>query len=283
MSKTPKIVADGFAFLEGPRWRDGKLWFSDMHGLKVYTMVPGEAPVVEFEVENCPSGLGWLPDGRLLVVSMLDKRLLVHETDGTLNTWSDLSGIAPRRINDMVVAKDGTAYVGNFGFIYDDNEPPVTTLVARVAPDGSPHIAADELLFPNGSVITPDGKTLVVAESYGLKLTAFDIASDGTLSNRRDWAQLSDGAAPDGICLDREGAIWVASPTTGEFLRIKEGGEILERVTTGRKAIACALGGNDEKTLFMLTSDSVHPDECKQLMSARIETVTADVAGAGSP
>ena len=283
MNKRPNIVADGFAFLEGPRWRDGKLWFSDMHGLKVYTMVPGEAPVVEFEVENSPSGLGWLPDGRLLVVSMLDKRVLVRESDGTLNTWADLSAIAPRRINDMVVAKDGNAYVGNFGFLFSEGEEPVSTVLAHIKPDGTASIGAEDLMFPNGPVITPDGKTLIVAETYGRKLTAFDIASDGTLAGRHVWAELPRSTAPDGICLDAEGAIWVASPISGSFIRVKEGGDILDRVETGRMGIACTLGGEDGKTLFMLTSESTEPEECLSKMSARIETVKVEVGSGGSP
>ena len=261
MSHTIETIADGFAFLEGPRWRDGMLWFSDMHDEKVYAMVPGSAPEIIATVPQCPSGLGWLPDGRMLIVSMLDKRLLVRADDGTLSTWADLSDLAPRRINDMVVAADGTAYVGNFGFLFHEGEPPAPTVLARIAPDGSAHQAADGLMFPNGSVITKDGKTLVVGESYAAKLTAFDIGPDGALSNKRDWANLSDGAVPDGICLDAEGAIWVASPTTGTFLRIKEGGEVLDTVVTGRQAIACTLGGADGKTLFMLTSETTSPDE----------------------
>ena len=277
------IAATGFAFLEGPRWRDGKLYFSDMHDAKVYSMVPGQAPEIIATIPQSPSGIGWLPDGRMLIVSMIDKRVLVRAKDGTLSTWADLSSLAPRRINDMVVSEDGTAYVGNFGFMFNEGEPPAATVLARIAPDQSVHTAADGLLFPNGPVITPDGKTLIVAETFAAKLTAFDIAPDSSLSNRRDWANLQDGAVPDGICLDAEGAIWVASPTTGTFLRIREGGEVLDKINTGRMAIACTLGGEDGKTLFMFTSESTEPDICKAAMSARIETVRVDVPGAGSP
>lgn len=279
MTRTPEIIADGFAFLEGPRWHENALWFSDMHDGKVYRMAEGSAPEIIAELDGSPSGLGWLPDGRMLIVSMVDKRVLMRSEDGALSTWADLSAIAPRRINDMVVAADGTAYVGNFGFDFQDGEPPAPTVLARVAPDQSVHVAADGLMFPNGPVITPDGKTLIVAETFGSKLTAFEIASDGTLSNKRDWAALPTGAVPDGICLDAEGTIWAASPTTGEFLHVKEGGEVLGTVKTGRQGIACVLGGATGKTLFMLTAESTDPDACQAAMSARIEVVEVDVAG----
>lgn len=279
MIKTPKTIADGYAFLEGPRWHAGVLWFSDMHDGKVYRMVPGETPEVYLEIDGQPSGLGWLPDGRMLIVSMVDKTVCVRQADGALDLWADISHLAPRWANDMVVAADGTAYVGNFGFNFQDGETPVPTVLARVAPDQTVHEAATGLMFPNGPVITPDGKTLIVAETFAAKLTAFDIAADGTLGNRRDWASLPSGAVPDGICLDTEGAIWVASPTTGTFLRLAEGGAVLETVETGRQGIACVLGGEDGKTLFMLTSASTDPEECRAAMSARIETVQVDVPG----
>lgn len=283
MARAIETIADGFAFLEGPRWRGDTLWFSDMHGKGVYRMVPGEKPELQFEVAKSPSGLGWLPDGRLLVCSMIDKRVLVRQADGTLNTWADLSDLAPRRINDMVVAADGTAYVGNFGFMFNENEAPASTVIIRIAPDQSVHVAADGMMFPNGSVITPDGKTLIVAETFGGKLTAFDIKTDGKLTNKRDWAEMTGRAVPDGICLDAEGAVWIASPTTGTFLRIKEGGEVLETIDTGRQAIACTLGGQSGKTLFMLTAESTDPKICLEKMSARIETTQVDVGASGSP
>ncbi len=277
------ILADGFAFIEGPRWRNGALWFSDMHGEAVYRLVPGETPEEIVKVPGRPSGLGWLPDGRLLIASMMDKTLLVQTESGALTAYADLSHLAERRINDMVVDAQGRAWIGNFGFIFDEGEDIAPATLAYVAPDGRVSAAAEGLLFPNGSVVTPDGKTLIVAETYGARLTAFDIDPEGNLSGQRIWAGLNDGAVPDGICLDAEGAVWVASPLTGTCLRVKEGGEVLQTVTTGRMAIACALGGPDGNTLFIATSESTSRETCLAAMSARIEAIEVDVPGAGSP
>ncbi len=276
------IVAEDLAFGEGPRWHDGSLWWSDMHGKTVCRLVDGEAATV-CHVPGRPSGLGWLPDGRMLVVSMTDRRVLRLEPDGRLATHADLSHLAPRRCNDMVVDREGRAYVGNFGFELDGVEKPRTTVLILVEPDGSARIAADELLFPNGAVITPDGKTLVVGETMAGRLTAFDVAADGGLSNRRLWAELPNGAWPDGICLDADGAIWVASPTTADCLRVREGGEVLQRIETGRGAYACMLGGADRRTLFICTADSHDPDRQADERNARIEAFVVETPGAGLP
>ena len=275
---------DGFAFLEGPRWRDGRLWFSDMHARRVYTAREDGTVEAIARVPECPSGLGWLPDGRLLVVSMEDRKLLRREASGELVTHADLSGIATYHCNDMVVDGVGRAYVGNFGFDLHTQQKPRPAKLALVQADGSVTEAARGLEFPNGAVITPDGGTLIVGESFGQRLTAFDIhAWSGALSRRRVWAPLA-GAVPDGICLDAEGAIWVASPMTREVVRVHEGGRISQRIAAGeRMAIACMLGGADRRTLFVLTSASIDPDECRRLRSARIERVRVDVPGAGLP
>ena len=276
------IVATNVAFGEGPRWHEGALWWSDMHGDRVNRLVDGVVEAV-CEVPMQPSGLGWLPDGRLLVVSMTDKRVLRREPDGALVTHADLSGLAPRRCNDMTVDRQGRAYVGNFGFELDGTEAPRPTVLIRVDPDGSARVVADDLLFPNGSVITEDGRTLVIAETFGGRLTAFDIAEDGGLSNRRVWAELTDGSVPDGICLDAEGAVWLASPRTDACLRIREGGEVLERIETGRPAYACMLGGEDRRTLYICTADSHDPDRQRTERNGRIEAFEAAVPGAGCP
>ena len=218
---TPLI--EGLGFLEGPRWRDGLLWFSDFVARKVHTVDLGGELSDVVEVEHVPSGLGWLPDGRMLIVSMEDRRLLRVE-DGSLIEHADLSSHATYHCNDMVVDAQGRAYVGNFGFNYESGDAPVGAKLMRVDPDGSLHVAAEDLMFPNGTVITPDGKTMIVGESFGARLTAFDVADDGTLSNRRVWAQLDGGRIPDGNCLDADGAIWIASPTTKEVVRVLEGG-----------------------------------------------------------
>ncbi|MEM7006868.1 MAG: SMP-30/gluconolactonase/LRE family protein [Pseudomonadota bacterium] len=275
-----EVLADGFAFLEGPRWRDGALWMSDMHGDAVYRLtLDGDAEKV-MDVPQQPSGLGWLPNGDMLVVSMLDKKLLRRTPSGEFSEHADISALVPKRINDMVVDSQGRAWVGNFGFIFDEGETPVPTVLVRVDPDGSAEVAASDLFFPNGTVVTDGGSTLVVAETYGRKLTAFDIGPDSKLSNRRDWGVLENNEFPDGICLDAEGGIWIASPTTGEAVRMIEGGEITDRIETGRMAIATALGGNDGKTLFVLTSESTSRQPCRELMSARVEFVTVSIPGA---
>ena len=254
-------VAEGLAFAEGPRWHDGALYWSDMHG-HVVQRLAGERVETVCAVPNRPSGLGWMPDGRMLIVSMADKRVLRLEADGSLGLHADLSALAPRSCNDMVVDAKGRAYVGNFGFEIGtdgETEEPRATVLIRVDPDGTAKAVADDLLFPNGAVITSDGRTLIVAETWRASLTAFDIDEAGDLSNRRLWARLPEGAVPDGICLDAQGAVWAASPTTNECLRIAEGGEVLDRVATPQKAFACALGGTQGGTLYVCVADSHDP------------------------
>jgi sugar lactone lactonase YvrE len=279
--RKPQILLDGLTFLEGPRWRDGRLWVSDMHDHRVFTVdVSGNSETI-CRVPTQPSGLGWLPDGRLLIVSMTDRKLLRLEGD-TLVEHADLSAVATYHCNDMVVDAAGRAYVGNFGSDIESGGSPKPAAIALVEPDGSVRSVAEDLSFPNGSVITPDGRTLIVGESWGARLTAFDIASDGSLSGRRVWAELP-GTVPDGCCLDADGAIWAASPMTRQVVRVHEGGEISERIETEPMAIACMLGGEDRRTLFILTAPGVAAEECREKRSARIETVEVDVPGAGWP
>ncbi|MCP5059607.1 MAG: SMP-30/gluconolactonase/LRE family protein [bacterium] len=282
MTRTLTPLLDGLAFPEGPRWHDGRLWFSDMHARTVMTVTAAGKTEEILRVEERPSGLGWLPDGRLLIVSMQDRRLLRLEADGTLAVHADLESLARHHCNDLVVDAHGHAFVGNFGFDLDAGDTPTPTELLRVDPDGSAHVASADMSFPNGAVITPDGETLVVAETFGPRLSAFDLASDGTLSNRRIWAQF-ERAVPDGICLDAEGAIWVASPVSKEILRVREGGDVTERIPTDQMAIACMLGGEERRTLFILTSESVSPAECEASRNARILTTEVEVPGAGLP
>lgn len=276
------ILLDNLTFPEGPRWHDGRLWFSDFYSHRVIAVdMAGKAETI-CTVENQPSGLGWLPDGRLLVVSMLDRKVLRLDADG-LKLHADLSNIAHSKCNDMTVDGQGRAYVGNFGFDYRENEAPRNTNVARVDPDGAISVAADDFFFPNGIAITPDGKTMVVAESWSRKLTAFDKAPDGTLSNRRSWAEGGDDWVPDGICVDEEGAVWIADPVKKQALRIKDGGEIAERVSTGdRGAYAVALGGPDRRTLMICTNIYRNKDHAGN-PTGRIETTRVTVPGAGWP
>ena len=280
-----EVVVEDLAFGEGPRWREGRLWFSDMHdhAVKAYTR---ESSAVEtiVAVPGKPSGLGWDAAGRLLIVSMDDRRLLRFD-DGDLSEVADLSGYTAQPINDMVVSEQGMAYVGSFGFDLHAGETPKTTIVLAVdLASGAHRVAADEMRFPNGMVITPNGSTLIVGESFGACLTAFTIESDGSLTDRREFAALDGGAVPDGICLDAEGCVWVSSPPTHEFVRVREGGEVTARISSGdRMAIACMLGDEDRCTLYMLTSKGLDPEKAAELRTGRLERTRVDVAGAGLP
>ncbi|MEA2679467.1 MAG: hypothetical protein QOK03_1189 [Candidatus Binataceae bacterium] len=276
-----KVLLDGLMFTEGPRWHDGKLFFSDMHAHKVMSVdLEGKAQTV-VEVPTWPSGLGWLPDGRMLIVSMTDRKVLRLDPDG-LKTHADLDTLASFYCNDMVVDGKGRAYVGNFGYDLLSGAPQKPAELILVNPDGSARVAADGFDFPNGTVISPDGKILVVGESMGHRLTAFNIQADGSLTNRRPFADLGE-AVPDGIALDAGGAIWVASPMSKELLRVRDGGAVAERLKFDTMPIACALGGPDRRTLFMLTSDSIDPDECRAKKTSKIWFKEVAVAGAGWP
>jgi sugar lactone lactonase YvrE len=276
-----RVLIDGLAFPEGPRWRAGRLYFSDMHAHQVLAVGMSGGPEVICEVPGQPSGLGWLPDGRMLVVSMKDRKLMRRDPDG-LKTVADLSGLAPFDCNDMVVDARGRAYVGNFGFDLYANETPRPTTLVMVSPDGAARIVAEDLMFPNGMVITPDGKTLIVGETFGARLTAFDIADDGSLANRRVWADLGT-SPPDGICLDAENAIWVACPTKSEVIRVKNGGEVIERIKVETDAFACMLGGAGGRVLFVATAPNSDPEKCRASRNGRIEFARVDVPRAGLP
>ena len=273
-----KTIIEGLTFPEGPRWHDGRLWFSDFYSRRVLAMdLDGKLEtIIDGDIQ--PSGLGWAPNGDLLVVSMLE-RSLMKLSAGRLSLLADLSDLAAWHCNDMVVDAMGRAYVGNFGFDNKDGDPCGTNVV-RVDPDGSASVAAGDMWFPNGSVITPDGKTMIIAETYKKRLTAFDIAADGGLSNRRIFAELADDF-PDGICLDAEGAIWVASPRENRCIRVREGGEISQTVDTGdRGSFACMLGGADRKTLFICTCRGDHDEHNT---GGGIEAIQVDVPGVGLP
>lgn len=237
---------------------------------------------VELELDDRPSGLGWLPSGELLVVAMQSRQVRRIGSDGTVHLHADLSAIATGDCNDMVVGPDGNAYVGNFGFDLETmTGPPSNADLALVRPDGTAEVAATDLAFPNGSVITPDGRTLVVGESMGRRYTAFTIADDATLTDHRIWADTPD-LAPDGCALDADGAIWVAAMGSG-CVRILEGGEVTHRVTASQGVFACALGGEDRRTLFMVTATTFGEEACAGKGLGRIETVRVDVPGAGFP
>lgn len=268
----------GRAFLEGPRWHGGALYVSDMHAHEVLRVgMDGSAEVV-LRLDGPPSGLGWLPDGRMLVVSMEDRRLL--RTDGReVLTLADLSDIAPHEINDMVVDRHGHAFISQFGFDFHGGGAFASAPLLRVDPDGAMCEATDGLRMANGMAITADGATLVVAESAGRCLVGFDLADDGTLSNRRVWADLPEGDYPDGICIDAEDAVWIAGPASDRFVRVREGGEVADVVEVpGRHAIACAIGGPDGHTLFCCTSPTQgEPVASRETRQACVETARVAV------
>ena len=272
---------DGLSFGEGPRWHQGKLWYSDFYVHQVRTADESGKTETIVEVPGRPSGLGWRPDGTMLIVSMTDKRLM-RFADGRLSVEAELGSIATGLCNDMIVDAKGRAYVGNFGFDRHAGEKQRPAVLARVNPDGSVHRAADDLAFPNGTVITPVGKTMIIGETMAKRLTAFDIAVDGTLSNRRVWAETAN-CNPDGICLDAEGGIWVTGAFTHHMVRVLEGGRVTHDLDLGeRAAYACMLGGRDRRTLYVITNTGSGPDMAKK-RDGRIETMRVDVPGAGLP
>lgn len=275
----PRILMTGIALGESPRWHDDRLWFCDWGAQEVVAVdLDGRSEVV-VQVASFPFCIDWLPDGRLLVVSSSDRRLLRREADGSMVTHADLSGLSDKPWNDVVVDGRGNTYVNNIGFDFPEGEF-ATGIIALVTPDGAVSQVADGVAFPNGMVVTPDGTTLIVAESYGGRLTAFDIAADGSLSHRRVWADLP-GAAPDGICLDADNAIWYADVPNKRCVRVREGGEVLQTVEVDRGCFACALGGPDGRTLFMMVAEWPGPDETAGVRTGQVLTVEAPAAGAG--
>ena len=287
MSKNTEVLIEGLTFTEGPRWHDGRLYFSDFFTHRVLAVDTKGNMETIVETPQQPSGLGWSPDGSMLIVSMNDQKLLSF-SNGELSEVADLSQLATNFCNDMVVDKKGNAYVGNFGFDLHAGEPIKPTNLILVRPGEEPCVVAENVFFPNGTVITPDDKTLIVGETFASCLTAFDINEDGTLANRRVWADLrsiEDGytPVPDGICLDAEGAIWVASPSTNDVIRVQEGGALLDKVEVDRGAFACMLGGENGNTLFISTANDSTEETCLKERSARIEVIDVDVPRAGLP
>jgi sugar lactone lactonase YvrE len=251
----PTVLISGIQFGEQPRWHGGRLWFSDWGPREVIAVdLAGHREVI-LRAPSFPCCADWLPDGRLLVVSGREGRLLRREADGSLVTHADLGAASrPPAGNELVVDGRGNIYVNGGGFDLMAGEPFAPGVVVLVLPDGSSRVVAGDLAFPNGMLVTPDNATLIVAESYAKRLTAFDIAADGSLSNRRVWANLGNGV-PDGICLDGEGAVWYADVPNKRCVRVREGGEILQSIILDRACFACALGGPDRRTLFMVATE----------------------------
>jgi len=280
-----QILLTGLAFGESPRWHEGRLYFSDMGTNELIAAAPDGGTELIASIPGMPMGTGWLPepDGRMLIVSSRDGLLLRREPDGSLATYAELASLDRHPWSDMVVDGRGNAYVGNIGFGFPGGEP-AAGILALVTPDGAVRQVADEVWFPNGVAVTPDNRTLILAESYGSKLTAFDIAADGGLSGRRVWADLGDGV-PDGICIDAEGAVWYADVPGTRCVRVEEGGKVLQTVTLDRGCFACALGGADGRTLFITAAEfggaaSMAPGAPR---TGQVVTVTAPAPGAGWP
>ena len=292
MGRATRVLTDGLYFGEGPRWHDGRLWFSDFHAHAVKSVSLAGDLRTECEIDDRPSGLGWMPDGSMLIVSMTKRQVLRRSRDGTIGLHADLTGIAACHCNDMVVDRSGRAYVGHFGFDLETEmaargvasviaDHPTATL-ACIAPDGTARVAATDMHFPNGTVITLDGKTLIVAETFGGTLSAFTIDDEGSLANRRVWATTWP-RIPDGITLDADGHIWIASPRGSECALIAEGGDVLEVIDTGQPCYACMLGGDDGRTLFMLTARTSAAREAAASPTGRLLMATVDVPHAGLP
>ena len=273
----PSAIIDGLTFGESLRWHNGRLWFVDMHAGQVLSWSTATGARIELQLDTAPSGLGWNAAGELLVVSMEDRRLLRVDASGTVHVVADLGDHTPHRINDMVLDAGGRAYIGTFGFDLGGGAALEPGAILCVDPDGTHRVAADDLVFPNGMVLADAGRTLVVAETFAGRLTAFTRSSDGSLTERRLWAALPEGVAPDGICLDPDGAIWVSSTSTAEVLRVREGGEVLTTVSTAPKmAVCCELGGIDGSTLFIAACHHFDADEARRDRSGSIEMTPVD-------
>jgi sugar lactone lactonase YvrE len=270
----PQILITGVAMGESPRWHDGRLWLSDWGAEEVLAVdLEGNREVIVQGAASLPFCIDWLPDGRLLIVSGQDGRVLRREHDGSLAAHAELGHLSSHAWNEIVVDGRGNAYVNNIGFEFPEGEPAPGT-VALVTPDGEARHVADGVMFPNGMAVTPDGSTLIVAESYAARLTAFDIEPDGSLANRRTWAALHDGAAPDGICLDADGAVWYGSVPERHCVRVREGGEVLQTIALDRGCFACALGGrDDDPTLFMVANRWGDPESTER--TGRVLTAPA--------
>ncbi len=275
-----EIVLMGLAFGEGPRWRDDHLWFSDFYRHGIFRVDESGNEELVLKVPTQPSGLGWLPDGDLLFVSMLDRSLKRMNGSGEVSLHADLSDIAGGPCNDMVVSTDGTAYVGNFGF--EEGQKFAQATLAVVGVDGKAHKGPDGLDFPNGTVINPEGDRLIIAESYGSRLLSFDIEEDGSLTGRRLFADLGS-RVPDGICLDADGGVWVGDPANHSVFRVVEGGEVTDHIDLELNCYACMLGGQDRKTLYLVTAPTSGRGGAADRREGRIERVRVEIPGAGTP
>ncbi|MGB7544404.1 MAG: SMP-30/gluconolactonase/LRE family protein [Methanothrix sp.] len=279
------LVKTGLKFTESPRWYNGKLWFLDIHDKRIKTVDLAGSVATALELPFIPNGFGVTPEGTVVVGDAFERRIY-RMAGAALEPVADISKITKFCLSDGIVDAKGRLYVGDIGYNFLDPaaKPVETCVIVLVSPDGQASVVADNLSFPNGMVITPDGRTLIVGETLGHRLTAFDIQEDGSLRNRRVWAQLPSSVGPDGICLDAEGAVWCANPEGKDsVVRVREGGEITDRINVGTNAYAVMLGGPDRRHLFICVSDSHDPAEIQRNPSASFKFVEVDVPGAGIP
>ena len=277
-----QILISDLVFPESPRWHDDRLWIADWGAQEMLAVdLQGQSDVIA-HVPSFPFSIDWLPDGRLLIVSASAGQLLRREHDGSMVAHADLRGLADHPWNEIVVDARGNAYLNNIGFDFPEGEF-ATGIIAVVTPDGTARQVADDVAFPNGMVVTPDNATLIVAESYGSRLTAFDITPDGSLANRRVWADLN-GGAPDGICLDAEGAIWYGDVPNKCCVRVREGGEVLQTIELDRGCFACMLGGEGKQTLFLIANEWSGPESMAAgAAMGQVLATLAPAAGVGWP
>jgi len=277
-----QLLMTGLIFPESPRWHGDRLWLADWGAQELIAVdLQGQSEVIT-QVPSFPFSIDWLPDGRLLIVSATNGLLLRQEQDRSLVTHADLNSLANHPWNEIVVDGRGNAYVNNIGFDFPEGEF-ATGIIALVTPDGPARQVADGVAFPNGMIVTPDNGTLILAESYGGRLTAFDIAPDGSLENRRVWAEL-DGGAPDGICLDAKGAIWYGDVPNQRCVRVGEGGEVLQTIKLDRGCFACMLGGADKQTLFLIANEWGGPESMGGgAAMGQVLTTAAPAPGVGWP
>lgn len=284
----PQVLVDntqGLKFTESPRWRDGRWWFLDIHGQAIKSTGPGGDLRTELNLPFKPNSLGFRRDGSLVFCDALQRHVYCWD-GGEMERLADISTSTVFCLSDGVVDAQDRLYVGDIGYNFFDpaNQPVDTCVITCVEPDGRHKVVATGLSFPNGMAITPDGQTLIVAETMGGRLTSYDIGDDGTLSNRRVFAQLPQGVHPDGIALDAEGAVWLACPEyQPTVMRVREGGQLVERVMLDTHAYAVMLGGSERHDLLICTSDTHNPVEIAAAPSARLQMLEVQVPGAGKP
>ncbi|MEN6438288.1 MAG: SMP-30/gluconolactonase/LRE family protein [Syntrophobacter sp.] len=288
MATNIKTLVDstrGLKFTESPRWHDGKLWFLDIHDKRIKTVELTGSVATILELPFIPNSFGLTPEGTFVVGDAFQRWIYRQAEDG-LQQVADISGLTEFCLSDGIVDAKGRLYVGDIGYNFLDPaaRPVETCVIVLVQPDGRASVVADKLFFPNGMVITPDGRTLIVGETLGHRLIAFDIQEDGSLSNRRVWAQLPPSVSPDGICLDSQGAVWCANPEGKDsVVRVREGGEIADRIQVDTHAYAVMLGGPERMHLFICASGSHDPAEIQRNPSASFQVVEVAVPGAGIP